>query len=496
MKELVSESRFDFRGGRVTSISPDLLNSNELVDATNCRIDSKYGAVTKRTGCQRLHLTALGSPSAIRGLVQWDGPSGKQLVAIANGHLYYRNGFNLATAFTDEGTAPFSTTVPAFFMPFRDATSGALLVLFIASGGKLFKWTGTVLTDITAATTAADRIIAYHTRAFARNTNYKKTIFWGKVGDATSFATGTKTDGGSSLVDVLNGEEIIALEVIGSSLLMATEDCVMRFTGQDSTDIVISQGTEGISSEVGVVGPQALKRFENVAGMLNERGPYAVTETAVAPIGEQVLPDFDALDTTVLSASVVAWNRGRKELLFCVPGSGDSSLNKTIYAQAVRLQAWQGPWTYSFGISCAARYEDGNGDEFWISGATDGFIRHMDIGTKDDVLYDSTGGSNITMLVELPPFHFGRPGSQKALSHSKLQATIPVGHNLTMQTAFDNEAFDTGYFVGGTFDGVLRDYRVDHDGYGYRLRTKFTDSSAVAPAIYGFRINAYDMSRP
>lgn len=494
MKQLLSEARFDFRGGRVTSISPDLLNSNELVDATNCRIDSKYGAVTKRTGCQRLHQTA--APAAIKGVVQWDGPSGKQLVKIANGHLYYRNGFTLATAFTDEGTAPFSTTVPAFFMPFRDATSGAPLVLFIASGGKLFKWTGTVLTDITGTTTAADRIIAYHTRAFARNVNYKKTIFWGKVGDATVFTTGTKTDGGSALVNVLNGEEIIALEVIGSSLLMAAEDSVMRFTGHATDDIVISQDTEGISSEVGAVGPQALKRFENVAAMLNERGPYVVTETAVEPIGEQVLTDFDALDTTVLSSSVVSWNRGRKELMFCVPGSGDSSLNKTVYTQSVRLQAWQGPWNYSFGITCGARYEDTNGDEFWITGGNDGFLRHMDIGAKDDVLYDGTGGSNITMVAELPPLHFGRPGSQKVLSHMKLQAILPVGNNLTAGVAFDNAAFDNGYFVNAITDGILRDYRVDLDGYGYRLRTKFTDSSAVSPTIYGLRVNAYDMGRP
>ena len=108
-------------------------------------------------------------------------------------------------------------------------------------------------------------------------------------------------------MDVLSGEEIMALESIGSSLLIAAEDSIMRFTGQSSDDIAIAQDTEGISSEVGVVGPLAMKRFENVAALLSDRGPYAAFETHVQPIGEQVNPDFAALDIANLPAAVVGW---------------------------------------------------------------------------------------------------------------------------------------------------------------------------------------------
>src|SRR5687767_979210 len=101
MKPVVKETRFDFRKGRNTAISPDLLNPDELVDATNARLTANYGAFTKRSGCQRVHSAAVGSGNPIRGLVQWDGPSGKQIVAISNGRLYYRNGFNYTTAFTE-----------------------------------------------------------------------------------------------------------------------------------------------------------------------------------------------------------------------------------------------------------------------------------------------------------------------------------------------------------------------------------------------------------
>src|SRR5438445_8992398 len=118
-----------------------------------------------------------------------------------------------------------------------------------------------------------------------------KTIFWSVLGDATDFRTGDKTKGGSAVTDFLTGQQLQALEVIGSSLLMATSDSVMRFTGHASDDIVIAQDTEGISAEIGAVGPQALKRYENVAALLSDRGPYTVTETYAEPSGEELNPD-------------------------------------------------------------------------------------------------------------------------------------------------------------------------------------------------------------
>src|SRR5437773_5833621 len=165
-KSILSAARYDFRGGRNSVVSPDLLNDNELVDMTNARLIASYGAFTKRSGSQRIHASAIGSGAAIRGLFQWDAPAGKQVVAIANGDLWYRTGFTYATAFTQVVSGLFSTTKPTFFQPFRANASGAPLILFIASDSKFFKWDGTTLTriDTVAGTPDADRVIAYHTR--------------------------------------------------------------------------------------------------------------------------------------------------------------------------------------------------------------------------------------------------------------------------------------------------------------------------------------------
>lgn len=673
-KPKVQEARFDFRKGRNTAISPDLLNPDELVDTTNCRLVDSYGAITKRTGTQRIHATAF--PAAVNGVTQWDSQFGKQTVVISNGDLYYRDSPQFSadfikanspgtarstawnanaqwspTSFSDSGGVPtsrtttgvvvctlgdpaagnnidasddlytirfrlhadgtamsgtyaaidasvtadanidgggynpiagggwlghvstslgsqvtqdftvvvsipgapavsllirlnfvfsvaglasgnasasvtvgsgfpvtwttggakFSTSDPAIFAPFRASTAGAPLVLYIASGGHYFKWTGggggagglSQLDPLSgAATMLPTNIISYHTRMFAMSASgttpglLPKTIFWSKIGDAETFSVLDKTFGGSAVTDFLTGQRLTALEVVGSSLLLATVDSVMRFTGQSSDDIVISQNTEGVSAEVGVVGMLAFKRFENVAALLAQRGPYIVNDTSVEPIGEQVLPDFDALDSANVSKSVLIYHRGRKELWYAVPRASDGGLNKTIFPQSVRLQSWYGPWAYSFGITCMANYIGTTGIENVIAGCSDGFVRLMDVGFKDDVLNDGTGGTNITMTAELPTLHFGDPGITKTLRQEKLQAKLPAGHNFKVKTAFDGDALQDGSFVDTTFDGTLRDYRVDLDGQGKRCRKVYTDDSAVAPQINGFIMQAYDMQRP
>ena len=698
-KPHVVEQRFDFRGGRNTAISTDLLNPNELVDCTNARLSNVYGGFSKRSGSQRIHSTAF--PASVQGVTQWDGPNGKQIVAISNGKLYYRDGFDFSAGFivannssiarttqnqdatdppnvagswgwtdadgaddgkgadsfsgndpvntsntktgvlimkvgdphvnnnivavdnnytlkfkaslsntghgslgqatltitiessingggswqsvagsygltvgtgsatqtfnptvniaagaqlwfrlnmvttasyTDDpgipglgtysvassvqcfgttyrvdnfpttwtgGQAAFSLNQPTFFAPFRAFTAGSPLVLYIASGGHLFSWTGTdvpsnglVQLDPTNSAPTATNIISYHTRLFAMTASSltpgttPKTIYWSKLGDATDFTTGDKTKGGSAVTDFLTGQQLTALEVIGSSLLMTTADSVMRFTGHASDDIVIAQDTEGVTAEVGPVGPQAIKRFENVAAMFTDRGPYAVTETYAEPSGEQLNPDWRALDNANLSKTIVEYNRGRKELLFAVPGINDGGTPKTIFCQSVRLQAWQGPWTYPFTISCMAKYFDSTNSPNVLAGSTDGFVRLMDIGTLDDVLFDGTSGTNITLTVEFPVFHFGMPGIKKAMRWMILQADLPTISTPSVNIAFDGSSF-TNFPITPNDTGE-EDYRVDVAGdssQGFRLRLQFTDNSSQMVVVNGFTLVGWNMQR-
>src|ERR1043166_1744894 len=516
-KKVVLENRYDFRGGRNTSISAELLNENELVDTTNARLSQVYGGFTKRSGCRKIHNTALIGPVYP---FQWDfnGVNNQIMVIDGNGKLWVKPN-DFTSEFTDTGFTPALAAgggvgAMNYFVPFRDASAGAPLKVFCVSSkpgtGKYFTWDGAAVVNLLPLAGGVPvfptLLAAYHTRLFTTDQSHLKTIFWSKVGDGTSFQTGTKTDGGFALVDVLRGETNKALEVIGSSLLIATNDCVMRFTGQSSDDIVIAQDTEGVSSEIGVIatpqcGTYAMTRFENVAGFLSRRGPYAATETSVIPIGEQVLPDFQALpipESGYLDTGqtpLVIYNRNRKELLFIVPTTTLGGANFTMYAYSTRLQCWYGPWIYSFSMFSACQYVDPNGVPGILTGSGDGFVRSMDTGTTDNQLKDGTGGVAIPMTVELPVMHFGDPGLTKSLWRMLLQATLPTGSNLMIETSFDD-----GSVVLTPASAVLgsteADFRIDLGGQsGKRLKVRFLDSSSQAPIINGFTLTAFDMQR-
>src|SRR5258708_742480 len=219
---IMTEARSDFRGGRNSTDVPDNLNPTELVDSTNARV-TPFGAIEKRTGTQRINATALGA--SVQGLTQWLPAGGLQTVAIANGLLWFRGtGFGDFTSVDPGALNRFSTTAIATFTPFRAATSGAPLLLFIASGGRVYSWDGvSVLTRIDGTLTipTASLIEAYHTRLFSNNTLFPKFVAWGGVG-TNDFTPSTSIGGGTAMVDVLHGDTINAFEVVGSSLLIGT----------------------------------------------------------------------------------------------------------------------------------------------------------------------------------------------------------------------------------------------------------------------------------
>ncbi len=489
-------TEFDnFVGGRNTVRSPDALRQNELIDATNYRLTAFHGALTKRSGTQRIHAAAIGSGNPITGIAQWDNAGTKQIVAISNGNLYHKT--TALGAFAEiVPTQAFSTTTVQTMATMRQSTSGAPLRLYIADGNYQ-RWTGSAITKITGTDDAPpmDLIVPYHTRMFGRDVNFQQFAQWSKIGDPEFFTVVTTTDGGFALVDTLAGEAITAIQVIGSSLMIATEDSIIRFTGYSADDIQIAQDTEGISAGVGVVGPLALGRVESFAPFISDRGPYIAVESGVQPLGINIEPDFDALSRSNIGKSVVAYHRGRKEIWFAVPGANDGGLNKTVFVYSTRLSAWTGPFTYSFGINCMARYEDANGDEFLIAGCSDGFVRHLDTGSKDDVLSDGTGGTAYTATAELPPqfFAFG-PTVTKATRYVGLQANIPSNKVLTVKLAMDADSFKT-YDVVGRGNGLIEYYKLQASVRGKRLRIQVEDASDSISTLAGLQVHGYAYGR-
>jgi hypothetical protein len=501
-KPRVFDNRSDFSGGLNTADAADEVNKNELLDATNVRIAASYRAIAKRSGSRKMHETAIGGGADVIGVYQWDAPAGKEIVAIAGGKLYHKTTeFGAFTEVAVPATFPTGATAFVTFAPFRSTSAGAALVLYIAaSNGNVYSWDGTTLTEIdgTNSVPTASLLAPYNTRLFANKINQKKHAFWSVIGDAADFTVGDASQGGSAIVDTLTGEEIVAMGVVGGSLVFATGDSLARFTGYSNDDVVLAEGTKGISAQHGVAGAKALRQMEDFLVGLAERGPYLISESGIQFIGRKVEPEFDGFNRSILGQSAVIYHRGRREVWVSGRRAGVDSDVKSIYCWSSRVQNWVGPWVYPFAIRDLARYEDANGDEWVIAGAGDGFVYHMDTGAKDGVLFDASGGTNITMTAEVAPTFFEvGPGIRKQLDRMQLQASLDASSDLRVEVNVDEAGWVEVADVTG-LGGSILSYPLSFlqsATQGFRFRVRFKDASAYIPVINGYVLMGYSMLR-
>jgi hypothetical protein len=442
-KKKLRESRNDFRGGLNTAVSRDALHATELLKADDARLSTaSIGAVEKRKGSRKMHQTVLTGSAAITGLFQWDNPitGKKQIVAISNGDLFYADvgASDFVYSWTQVDPTPaFSTTQNQTFAVFRKTASGAPLRLYIADGTVVYEFTGAALTQLDGTNSVPDciTVAAYHDRMFYGNLTQtgsitQKQIYWSKIGDPTDCSVSGPTDGGVATVDVRTGEAITAMEVTKESLLIATETSVSVFTGYSDDDIRIEQDTNGLSSDTGCVGPNALCRIEGAVLFLDKTGLYIGNEDGIQYLGGKVQPTLDAYNlSTTQSDSYVRYHAGRKEVWLFLDSDAGGNLD-TIWVYSLINQAWMGPWSPQFTMKSATRYTTKAGAESLIVGGTDGFVYLMDTGYKDGVLYDESGGSTYNMDVRTAPIFFEPgPGWLVQLDRAAMQMTAAVNTN-------------------------------------------------------------------
>ena len=524
-KELLRESRRGFAGGLNTVKPPDGLAANELFYAYNARVVERIGpgfsivqgdpgltgGVTIRPGTRKLHPTVLESGATVNGVYQWTNQSGNlEVVAICNGKLHHKT-----TAWGDFTTVSsptgFSTTEPTIFQPMRTTSAAGKVVLYMASGGKYFSWNGTTLTDLTGSDENFSLIAQYHTRMFGVRADELKKLVWGVVGDATDFTVSGPTDGGEALVSTVSGETITSINTVGGSLLIFTEDAIHRFTGYSSDDIQLAQDTEGVSSQIGLVNPQAIAVAGTVAFIITDRGPYAVSEAGVQDLGEKIFNVFVRARRDYISRWLVGYNRSMGEIWF-VMGDEASADVDDIYVYNIRLDCWYGPWVIGGGTGsemyCISRYEDSTGAEYLMGGFDDGFVRHLESGiTLNSAAADGSGGSTLLAYAEPAPFFFETgPGMEKALEQLVVHGDFRVDGSVDSQVwIVDNNtdawtAYDiTGATpaVGGTTRQFVRPYRVDVGGNGGRFKMRFVlkAQASIPSTLVGVDAYAYDMQR-
>ena len=497
-KQELQEQRFDFRGGLNTHTSPPLLQPNELSTLLNCSVELPDGSIKMRQGSRRLHTTALGSD--ITGVFQWDAPGGKQLVAISGGDIHYKT--DDFGNFSTVSPTPTLDTDLTSFATMRQDTSGAPLRLYFADGSQYWRWDGSALTQLDGTSSLpaqADIVRTYHVRNFLHTPDYEQHVFWSVLGDPEDGTVGLRSQGGSAMVDVLRGEAITAMEVVGSSLLIGTPNSIVRFTGYDSLDIQIGQDTEGVSAVVGPLGKNCLTRVERFAAMLATTGLYAVTEEDAILISEKINTTFRALDRLNLPNSAVMYHEGRREIWFAVPGASDGGANRTVLVYHLDLGSWNGLHSYPFDITCLGKWSDSNGDEYVVAGCADGYVRVLDYpvtGTLiDDRTAADTGGSAVTAVADLSPIFFNvGPGLDKTIHYVTVHAIIPSGNTLDVLVDIDEAGYGNSRTINGE-SASPKPYQQHRHEQGDRFDYEFTWTDPDVE-IRGVTVRGWNMQRP
>jgi hypothetical protein len=464
----VRDVRFDFRGGLNTTFAEDTLDARELREALNVRLTT-YGALKTRPGSRRIHDSALASGAPVLGLTQWDSPGGKQVVAVAGGKLHHK--LEGATEFTTVDSPALSAVRPTVMLPYR---TGASIVLYVASDG-LFTWDGTTLAPVAGAPAGVQFIELYKQRGFAHAGG--KTLYFSKV---QNLGVWEIPDGGFEDVETFDTEPLIAMAGVGSSLLLAKSDTIARFTGVDKTQIRIDTDTEGVSPNLGLVGPGALTQLDDLLLVVTDRGPYLANEASLQEIGQKVEATFDAIPGSERSGILAAFHRTAREAWVVTP-SGP-------LVWATRPQAWSGPWSVPFTIRSLATYERPDGTDTLLAGGADGRVRELDVGTADDVLRNGTGGVSIPTAITFPPLLFGAPDEVKTVRALSVQAEVPVGAALTVQ--WRSELGEGEETLPGNGPGI-RDYAWRFGARGRRITIRVREQNGVPILVTGLLATAY-----
>lgn len=459
--------RFDFRGGVNTAFSEDLVDHTELRSAKNVRLGLE-GGIVKRLGTQALMSTGIGA-SEVNHLFQWDSPDIHTVLARVTGDA---NLYEFAPS-TGSGaliSAGWSVGTPVGFAQHR---VGVNIYVYIADMTKgVVQWDGATETPIATAPSAANGLEVYKERMFAIDGT--KTIFWSAPTDPTLWDLGN--DGGFTDIETYDTEPIVAILTLGSSLVIFKRNNIARWTGHDTTNIKIDRETEGISSEIGLIGPEAWCKVEEFAFFLSDRGAYIANESGIQEVGQKV---EDAFKNRTLSDALCVHHRGRREVWVRLP-----TYNET-WVWCYRTGAWSGPWDLAF--TAAALYERSTGAESVMLGsgvnAYDG-----DIGQLDGVTYAGTGGTNIEYWPILPVLHFGVPHVKKFMRRTQnIEADIPDGAVLTVLWSSE---FGQGQSTIIGKGGGVQDYRFRMRAAGRRLTLELHEDGPGSVSVHGLILEA------
>lgn len=470
------DARYDFRGGLNTTFTEDVLDPTELRRIKNGRL-ATYGGITKRLGSTRAHATVIEAGAKIIGLHgAFDSIGGRKMVALSNAHIFWKL---IASAdYTKIVWNNGQVNTRARMVQYR---RGAQMFMYIATGGaNLYEWDGAAVpTNIASAPAGCLDVVVYKGRLFV--TNGTKTLAWSQRLAGNVF---TVPSGGIADVETFDAEPLIGLGKAGGSLLLFKEDSTARYTGASPDDIRIDTDTEGVSADKGAISRMSIVQLPEAVAFMSAEGPYIATASGVEELGLKLEKEIDGLDKALWDNILMAYHKGRHELWLDVPTIGGSG-NNNRYVMNLRTKSWTGPWPVAACTTC--RFERADGTDTILRGGFDGWVRREDEGpdAKDDRNSDGTGGSNVSLEVDLPELFFNDPSRVHSLAGKKQSVQADLGAAGSLDVLWSSE-MGSGQAAAIVSAGAgMKSYPYLIDAKGKRIRVTFREQTAEVVTLAG-----------
>ena len=505
-RERLLDIQPDMTGGLNETSDDSYLAQNQLRRSTNARL-TEFGAITKRGGLRRTAVELSAGNPVLNGF-NWRKDAGTpEILAVANGALFTATFTAFPWTWTAQ-TGTLSTTVPPTFARFRD---GANDVVYIADGGPLNKWNGSSLTTDIAGTVSSSVIAVHNQRLWSCGVAAApQSIFYSDLNDGDTLGN-AGAGGGEIIVRTFGDEGTVALASINTSLLVFHRRGISRLTGFGQDDIEVAPA--GVTSDIGLIAPNSIVAIDNLAYFVSERGLYVCNEQEVAPVSSPETPDpllsiIRQLSATEFSEIRAVLNRGTRELLVFLPGTG-------VYVYNTTLKAWSGPWDTGWvapSTTCLFEVLNVDGLPVVLRGDVDGYVSLSDAPgyAVDNVEPDGTGGDRYPMDVRFHRFYCGDEASAKALRWGYLTAQLKGSDECRVQWATGESigSYELPVSVGAIWGGIgtewgtgvwggtgSQNYRIPMGGNGYYIDVSVIDSGAALPVISRFQIETFALGR-
>ncbi len=415
----------DFSEGLIDRVLDSKVPVNSTQDCLNF-IGWKVGALSKRNG--QAHLSASPLAGAIQGLYACYIGGVRQILAVANGSLYYWTGTAWSSIYSG-----LSTTAMVQFE--------TLINQVVGSDGvhQPFQYTGSgAATALTGAPVDGQFPIFFKDKLFMVPKSDPSNLRW----SADFYPSDWSNTQNFWQINQGDGDTITALIVFLSDLVAFKRYSVHVLKGASLEDFSMTDYQTGI----GCVGPRACCQFNDVVYFVSDDGLYAFNGVDVASISYDRIPNWLMNNVNKAAIANAACGVWRNWIWFALPIGASSTPNAVLLYIPPESGATGGKFFPLSGISAQAflSYKTGSGLAFY-AGDPSGYVNQLDVGSSDF--------GNPISAYWIPPTVDKNIGSYKYLRKASIADTPGYATRADLFAAVD----DSGSYIQATADASLSD---------------------------------------